>query len=136
MRRVGTRPLWIGHAGDARDPAGLHAVGIEAVIDLAREESLGAVSRDLAYLRFPIVDGSENPSWVLRVAVETVAQLVRDRVPTLVSCGAGMSRSVAIAAGGLARAEGRAIEECLAEIVAHGCRDIAPMLWHDIVHLP
>ncbi len=132
MRQAGTRPLWLGHAGDARDLAGLHALGILAVVDLAREEPPAPVSRDLAYFRFPLVDGSENPAWLLRLAVETVARLVRDQVPTLVSCGAGMSRSPAITAASLALVEGRPIEECLEDILTGAASDISPSLWREV----
>ncbi len=72
MRRVGTRPLWLGHAGDARDPLRLNDLGIAALVDLARDEPPTRPSRDLIYCRFPLVDGArQSPDWLIRVAVET-----------------------------------------------------------------
>jgi hypothetical protein len=133
VRRLATRPLWLGHAGDARDISGLHALGIVAVVDLAHEESPAAVGRDLTYLRFPISDGADNPRWLLRTAVGSVARLIGEHVPTLVACGAGMSRSPAIIAAALARAEGCPMEECLAEVAAGGPCDISPELWRDLI---
>jgi hypothetical protein len=87
MRRVPGYSLWLGHAGDARDLRGLLAAGIVAVVDLAAQEAPAPATRELVYGRFPIVDGPGNPPWLLRAAVEMVAGLVRDEVPTLVGCG-------------------------------------------------
>jgi hypothetical protein len=132
VRQVGTRPLWLGHAGDGRDLSGLHARGVAALVDLAREEPPAPAPLDLAYLRFPLVDGSENPAWLVRSAAETIARLVLEGVPTLICCGAGMSRSPAIAAAGLALAEGRPIEDCLEEILEGAVRDVSPSFWRDL----
>ncbi len=43
-----------------------------------------------------------------------------------------MSRTPAIAAGALSIAEGRPIEECLAEIVEGGARDVSPVLFREV----
>jgi hypothetical protein len=48
--------------------------------------------------------------------------------PSLVCCEAGMSRSVSIAAGGLALADGRALDESLAVVVGSGPADVSPRL--------
>ena len=88
MRRVAGYSLWLGHAGDVRDVPGMLAAGSSAVIDLAIEEAPGPMTRELLYCRFPLVDGPGNPPWMLRVAVELVAGLIRDDVATLVGCGA------------------------------------------------
>ena len=39
-------------------------------------EPLPSLPRELAYCRFPLIDGPGNPSWLVRAAVETVAYLV------------------------------------------------------------
>src|SRR5688572_12689172 len=93
VRQVPGYPLWLGHAGDARDLRTVLEAGILAVVDLALNEPPAAVTRELVYCRFPLVDGPGNPPWLLRAAVETVAGLVRSDTPTLVYCGAGMSRT-------------------------------------------
>src|SRR5687767_13688539 len=98
MRRVGEYSLWIGNARDARDIRGILDAGIEAIVDLAVDEPPVQPTRELIYLRFPLVDGSGNPPWLLATAVVGVENLVRVGVPTLVACGGGMSRSLAIAA--------------------------------------
>jgi hypothetical protein len=135
MRRIADRSLWLGHSGDARNPAGLLSLGIMAVIDLAREEPPATLPREIVYCRFPLVDGPENPPWVLRSAVETLAHWLREGVPTLIACGAGISRSPAIASAALAIAEGRPIEECLEEIARGGRCDLSPALWRVLCNI-
>ncbi len=102
MRQISGRALWIGHVGDTRHPRPLLDAGIAAVIELADSEPLATLPRELVRCRFPLTDGGGNPPWLVRLAVEAVAGLLRAGVPTLVCCGSGMSRSVSIAAGGLA----------------------------------
>lgn len=126
MRRAGGFPLWIGTARDARDLRTVLDAGVEAVVDLAMEEPPVRPTRDLVYLRFPLLDGDGNPPWLLRAAVEAVAGLVGDRVPTLVACGAGMSRSPAVVAVVLARLNGTRAED---ELAALRPVDVSPALW-------
>lgn len=89
MRPVLGYPLWIGTARDARDVRRILDAGIEGVVDLAVEEPPATLTRELTYLRFPLLDGSGNPPWLIRAAVTTLAVLVRERVPTLVRAGRG-----------------------------------------------
>jgi hypothetical protein len=124
--------LWLGHVGDARDLRGLLASEISALVDLALDEPPATVTRELVYCRFPLVDGPGNPAWLLRAAIETTASLLRSETPTLVFCGAGMSRSPAIAAAALAVLKGRSPEECLAEVMQLGTSDVSPGLWRDV----
>jgi hypothetical protein len=113
MRRIGDYPLWIGNARDARDIKGVLNRGIEAIIDLAMEEPTIATTRELVYLRFPLMDGEGNPPWLLRIAVDALVELVAAKVPTLVACGAGMSRSPALVAAALAPHENRSMADVL-----------------------
>lgn len=126
MRRASALPLWIGTARDARDLRTVLDAGIEAIVDLAMEEPPICPTRELVYLRFPLLDGDGNPPWLLRVAVEAVAELVGSRVPTLVACGAGMSRSPAVVAVVLARLNVTQAED---ELVALRPIDVSPGLW-------
>ncbi|HUR54733.1 MAG TPA: hypothetical protein VMZ71_11420 [Gemmataceae bacterium] len=114
MRRVGEYPLWIGTARDARDIKGVLDAEIEVVVDLAMEEPPIAPTRELVYLRFPLLDGEGNPCWLLRTAVTAVAGLIMARVPTLVACSAGMSRSPSVVAAAIAMAEARPMGAVLA----------------------
>src|SRR5262245_37055634 len=120
MRQVAGRLLWVGHAGDTRDPRSVMAAGIEAVLELADNEPFAALPRELIRCRFPLSDGGSNPPWLLRLAAESVAALLRAGVPTLVCCGGGMSRSVCVAAAGVALAESRPLDEALRAVAGLG----------------
>ena len=133
MRLVPPYSLWIGNAGDVRRVAGLIELGIVAVVDLAANEPVATLPREFVYCRFPLVDGTGNEFGVLRAAIETIAELLRNRVPTLVACSAGMSRSPALAAAAISRLDGRDPNECLLECVEGGAADVSPSLWHEIV---
>ena len=117
MRRVPGYSLWLGHAGDVRDVPGLLAAGIVGRRRSGDPGSPRAVTRELVYCRFPLVDGPGNPPWLLRAAVEMVAGLIRDDVPTLVGCGAGLSRSPCIAGAAIARVRGCPADEGLAIVL-------------------
>jgi hypothetical protein len=128
MRQVPGRSLWLGHAGDLRDARAVLSTGIEAVIELSDSEAFAVLPRDLVRCRFPLSDGGDNPAWLLRLAAESVAALIRAGVPTLVCCACGLSRSVCIAAGGIARAEDRPLDEALSLAVRSGPADVSPGL--------
>lgn len=132
MRQVPGLSLWIGHVGDVRDLDGIHAAGIVAVVDLAMNEPPAALTRELTYCRFPLIDGSGNPSWLLRMAVETVACLLRSGTPTLVSCGMGLSRSPCIAGAAIARVRGCPTAEGLAIATQSAAADVSPGLWAEV----
>ena len=133
MRPIPDETLWLGHAGDVRDPRALLDAGITAVVDLALGEAPPRLPRDLVYCRFPIVDGPGNPPAVLRLAVETVACLLRTRMPALVYCSAGMSRSPAVVASALALVRGRTPQEWLERLAKDSPCDVSPGLWADIL---
>jgi hypothetical protein len=129
MRQVSGRQLWVGNASDLLDPQKVMTEGIQAVLELAASESFAVLPRELIRCRFPLCDGEENPTWLLCMAVENVATLLRSKVPVLICCSAGMSRSVIIAAGGLALAEQSSLEEALKSVVADGPADVSPALF-------
>src|SRR5436305_11155587 len=128
MRQVGDYPLWIGTARDARDVKAVHATGIRAVVDLAAEEPPAALTRDLVYLRFPLVDGDGNEPKVVRATLAAVVALLRERVPTLVACGMGMSRSPAVAAVAFAAAYGLKADDVLKTLPG----DVSPTLLREL----
>lgn len=84
--------------------------------------------RDLIRFRFPLADGGDNPAWLLRMASESVASLIQVGIPTVVCCSAGMSRSVCVAAAGIALAEGCSLPEALFAVVGSGPADVSPGL--------
>ena len=129
MREVVSNRIWIGNTIDAADIPAVTNAGIEAIVDLALQELPPRMCRDTVYLRFPINDGEGNSADVLRTILATVASLFERRIPTLVFCSAGMSRSPSIAAFALALADNRQPDECLLEILDGGPQDVSPALW-------
>jgi protein-tyrosine phosphatase len=134
MRQIPERTLWLGNAGDLRAPRNLLDQGIEAVIELADNEPSIVLPRELIHCRFPLSDGGENSSWLLRLACESVAALLRANVPTLVCCSNGLSRSVCIAAGGIALAEDHPLNESLSLVVNSGPADVSSELFNQLQH--
>ena len=121
MRQVIGRALWLGNPGDTRDAQLVLNAGIEAIVELADNEPLASLPRELIRCRFPLSDGGENPAWILKMAAESVAALLRAQTPTLVCCSGGMNRSVCIAAD-------RPLTKALLMIVDSGPADVSPRL--------
>jgi hypothetical protein len=132
MREIVPGILWIGNSADARDVERVLDAGVSALIDLAAEEPMPALPRSIVYCRFPIAEGRQASKEVLRTAVETAASLLKSGVPTLVLCGAGMSRSPAVAAAALAIACGGSPEERLSEVVSGHPHDVSRRLWAEV----
>jgi hypothetical protein len=135
VKQIEPYRLWLGHAGDGRDIARIVDTGIHAVVQLAIEEPLLALPRELTYVRLPLDDGPTNLSQHLLLAISTLAMLVRREIPTLVYCSAGASRSPAIAACALAEVESRSPTECLLRIRKCVGTDISPGLWQQLLAL-
>src|ERR1700730_9417526 len=112
MHQIAPYALWIGHAGDGRDYRRVIDTGIQAIVQLAVEEPPLQPPRDLIYCRFPLVDGSGNPGELLAVSLRTVVGFLEEGVPTLLCCGAGMSRSPAMAAMSIAVFSQRTPQQC------------------------
>jgi protein-tyrosine phosphatase len=132
MRQLSGYSLWLGHCGDVRDLRAVLSAGILAVVDLALNEPPAHVTRELVYCRFPLVDGRGNPPWLLRAAVDCIANLLRSGIPTLVYCANGMSRSPCIAASAVSQVTGCPPAEALALVSASGPADISPALWYEL----
>jgi len=127
--------VWLGHAGETRDFRSLFDAGIRAVVELAAEELVSPVPRETIYCRFPLLDGVGNDNDVLLLAIGAVAGLVRKRMPTLVCCSSGLSRSPAVAAAGLALAHDGSPESALVRVTACHPSDVSPGLWNEITAL-
>jgi hypothetical protein len=135
MHQIMPHPLWVGHAGDGRDFRQLFDAGIRAVVQLAMEETPIPLPREIIYCRFPLLDGPSNPDNMLFLAINTVLHLLQLRIPTLVCCGAGLSRSPAIAAAVLSVAFGQPLEESLRLVHQYRPCDLSPGFWNDITQL-
>jgi hypothetical protein len=125
--------LWLGHAGDCRDAARILVAGIEAVVQLAIEEPSVVLPREIIFVRIPLYDGSGNNADTLRFAVRTVEDFLAAKVPTLLCCSGGMSRSPAIAAFALARTNGQTPAQSLEQVRGRHGTDISPALWQDLL---
>ena len=86
----------------------------------------------MVYCHFPLMDGAQDGRGVLDVAIQTLVSSLRNHVPTLVYCGAGMSRSPAVVAAALSIVEGGSPDEKLLAIVAGQPHDISPQLWEAV----
>lgn len=132
MNQISPHALWIGHAGDGRDYRRMLDRGIQAVVQLAAEEPPLQPPRELVYFRFPLNDGPDNPADLLSLAVGSLASLLFLRMPTLVCCGAGMSRSPAVAAAAISSATGEPLDEVLERISRSRPSDVSPGLWGEL----
>jgi hypothetical protein len=135
MNQVLPQLLWLGHAGEGRDWRQIHWVGIKALVLLAAEEPLPQPPRAIIYCRIPLLDGAGNEPELLSLAVHTVVTLIRAQVPTLICCGAGMSRSPAIAAAALAMVYKEPPGEGLKRVLKYHPGDVSPSLWREVVGL-
>lgn len=86
----------------------------------------------IVYCRFPLIDGAGKQSAILRAAVDTVAHFMSSGTPTLVACGAGMSRSPAIVAAAIAKTERITLMDALARLTAGQPHDVSVGLLQDI----
>jgi hypothetical protein len=135
MNRIEPHRLWVGHSGEEQDFRALFDAGIRALVSLAMEEQPGTPPRELIYCRFPLLDGPGNDLALLALAIRTVAALERAQVPTLVTCGGGVSRAPVIAAAALALTLGLPPAECLQQVVKFHACDVSPALWDDVTAL-
>jgi protein-tyrosine phosphatase len=105
------------------------------VVQVAAEESPIQAPRDFLYFRIPILDGAVDQRDELALAIRALADLLSRRIPTLVCCGAGISRAPCLATAALAVAFRTPLDESLNQVMAHGPCDISPGLWHEVSHL-
>lgn len=132
MRQIFPHLLWLGNAGDGRDFRQQLDAGIKAVVQLAEEEPALQPPRDMMYFRCPLADGPGNDETYLLLTIVTIANLLERRIPTLVCCGGGMSRSPAVAAAALAMVYQEVPDEVLKKVAEHHPADVVPGLWNDV----
>lgn len=134
MNQIKPYAIWIGHTGEGSAVQSLFAAGIRAIVHLAVEEPAIQPPREFIYLRFPLLDGEGNDARLLRLAVGSVAELVKQKFPTLVCCGAGMSRSPAVVAAALSKVQKTGLDESLKNVTDHHAADVSPGFWNDLHH--
>ncbi len=135
MNQILPYPLWLGHSGEGQDFKTIFDTGIKALVQLAAEEPPLQPPRELLYCRFPLLDGAGNRAELLFLAVSTVATLMKMRVPTMLICGAGMSRSPAVTAAALAMVHHEPPEKYLENVLEHHHGDVSPGFWNEITSL-
>ena len=133
MHQILPHALWLGHARHIEDFRPVFDAGIKALVDLAAEEPPSQPPRELIYCRFPLLDGAGNDRQLLDLAISTLATLLERKLPTLVICGHGLSRSVAATAAALGLVYQEPPEECLKRVTEHRPADVSPGLWSEIV---
>ena len=133
MRKVANYDLWIGNVGDLDNPREILNHGIQAIVELADNEPMAVLPRDLIRCRFPITDGDEERLWLLRLATETTAALVQSEVPVLVCCSSGMNRSNCIAAAALVTVEGISPTVALKAVTRDSPSDVSPALFSRVL---
>jgi atypical dual specificity phosphatase len=102
---------------------------IKAILCLDRALQGGAaIERGIDCVRTVHLEDGANPPSVFHEAVESLAQLVNDHRRVLVHCRAGRSRSVAIVAAYLVRANGLRAADALEHVRARRDTAIAPEL--------
>ena len=132
MHQIEPYALWVGHAGDGRAFREIFANDIRAIVQLAIEEPPLQPPHELIYQRFPLHDGEGNDRVVLHLAIDAVARLIRSRIPALVCCGAGMSRSLLIVAAALAVTTESELRKCIHEVLQDRAADISVLFLADV----
>ena len=135
MHQIAHYWLWLGNRGDLADLRRIQDEGIRGVIDLAREEAIPRLSRDLLYCRFPLIDGTGNDPWLLVSAIRTAAHLIKLELPTLVVCSTGSSRAPAIVAAAISSITLRHPATCLRMVSEQVPHDVSPGLWKEITEV-
>ena len=133
MQQIQPDLLWIGNAGDLRDPSALHRLGIVAVVDVAFEQPISNLPRELIYCRFPLIDGGGNDRSVLLQAIRTTAELITGGKKTLIACSAGMSRSPSIAVFALASFLKKDPTELAEELSRETTLELSGSLWKELM---
>jgi protein-tyrosine phosphatase len=132
MHKVPEYPLWLGNEGDLQDIRQVFEQGVEVLVDLAAHEPPRHLPRETIYCHVPLIDGPDNPIWLVQLAVGTVLHLLRSNVPTLLYCGGGMSRSPCIAAAAISLIKGCTVPEALTHLSQSEAMDINPGLLAEV----
>lgn len=132
MIEIEPKQLWLGNALDIREPQPLFEAEIAAVVDVAFEEPPAQLPREFIYLRIPLNDGGGNEPTRLKLAVQSLVDLLQDNTRTIIACSAGMSRSPTIASFALAVFLGTPPKTALQRIAAVRSLEIKPTLWADV----
>ncbi|MGF1578679.1 MAG: protein phosphatase [Gemmataceae bacterium] len=138
-RRVNHIPdttLWIGNVGDVWNLSRIYSEEISVLFDLALNEPIPTLGRELIYCRFPLVDNQNNEVDVIEMAISALTMSLRKEKRTLVYCSNGASRSPVVASAALSLVKGEPVERVLAMISTIASLDVSPGLWNQVRSLP
>jgi len=129
VREIISSQIWIGNRSDRDNLKQLYNLEIKAIVDLAAEELPATLARDFIYCRIPLTDDGNNSSDEIKLAIETVVNLRKKGIPTLICCSAGMNRSPVIAASALAVEKNIHPKNSLDSFNTGSPMDISASLW-------
>jgi protein-tyrosine phosphatase len=101
--------LWLGGSSDATDIEAIKKLGIKAVLNL-RTTKLREVEGCQMYWH-PLVDWFGNDQGEFDAAVQRLTELQAAKIPTLIHCHAGVSRSPTVLATWWAKEVGCSFDE-------------------------
>lgn len=133
MNQLSPLNLWVGNANDCRDLAVISNHEIQHVVQLAIEEAIPPLPREVNLIRIPLTDSNDNEPFALQFAIKTVGELLQSQRRILICCSAGLSRSPATAACAIAFAQEKHPDECLSDISKLIRTDVSPGLWKDLL---
>lgn len=133
MNQLSPFTLWVGNASDCRNLAVISDHEIQHVIQLAIEEAIPPLPREVNLIRIPLTDSNDNDLFALQFAIRTVSELIQSNRRTMICCSAGLSRSPATAACAIAFAQEKHPDECLNSISKLIRTDVSPGLWKDLL---
>ena len=134
MNQLSPFTLWVGNASDSRNLAVISDHEIQHVVQLAIEEPIPSLPREVNLIRIPLTDSNDNEPFALQFAIKTVSELIQSKRRTLICCSAGLSRSPATAACALAVVQEKHPDECLNDISKLIRTDVSPGLWKDLLN--
>ena len=103
--------VWLGGTSDAQDIKAVKENGIKAIINLRTTRLRGVEGCDMHW--HPLIDWYGNHPEMFADAVNKLIQLQKDKVPTLVHCHMGISRSPTVLATWFALDTGITFDEAI-----------------------
>jgi len=133
MKSVFDSNLSIGNVSEGHNTQLLFDQEIESLVDLAYEEKPASYPREIFHLRIPLIDGQGNSRLRIRIAIISVAEIIRADSKALIFCSAGLSRSPVIVIASYAlvtQSDPGMLFDQYSENYPH---QISPPLWNDVL---
>jgi protein tyrosine phosphatase (PTP) superfamily phosphohydrolase (DUF442 family) len=98
IERIENTNLFIGNSNDSRDINRLRQLGINSVVNVAKDLEGPWFHGEFWNYKIPLYDGPGNKLWQITMAVDIINTLLSNGEKVLVHCHSGMSRSPSIVA--------------------------------------